>query len=220
MESIKVLQLKNIVKAHKGFSLIELMVVIAIIAVLAAVAIPAYQQYIVRSKLATLAPIAEDIVAKSIQYFNQHGTYPTAVELGYPNSQYGDNISVDDSAVAAISPLLYTEGGGMSGLMIYGPITRPGCNTNANVVFNLDGTKFPGGMIAGGAGAGNNNNQNNSNGQDYINYGFGISKLDSETMVTGCATYLSVDGDLGVQGNYDYVKCAAGDDQGAGLWCP
>lgn len=50
-------------KAQKGFTLIELMIVVAIIGILAAIALPAYQDYTVRSRVSELAVMASGMKA-------------------------------------------------------------------------------------------------------------------------------------------------------------
>ena len=62
---------------QKGFTLIELMIVVAIIGILAAIAIPAYQNYTIRAQVTEGLTLAGGWKAAVAEYYSQNGTFPT-----------------------------------------------------------------------------------------------------------------------------------------------
>ncbi|MBH6185037.1 pilin [Neisseria meningitidis] len=61
---------------QKGFTLIELMIVIAIVGILAAVALPAYQDYTARAQVSEAILLAEGQKSAVTEYYLNHGIWP------------------------------------------------------------------------------------------------------------------------------------------------
>src|ERR1700750_650133 len=79
--------------AQKGFTLIELMIVVAIIGILAAIAIPAYQNYTIRAQVTEGLNLADGWETAVGDYYANNGSMPSLAQLTGTNASTGKYVT-------------------------------------------------------------------------------------------------------------------------------
>jgi type IV pilus assembly protein PilA len=102
-------------QVQKGFTLIELMIVVAIVGILAAIAIPAYQDYTIRAKVTEGLSLADSWKTAISEYYAQYGAFPSCFSIlaagaanciavtGATSGKYVSGIAVNAGGVIAVT---------------------------------------------------------------------------------------------------------------------
>jgi type IV pilus assembly protein PilA len=131
---------------QKGFTLIELMIVVAIIGILAAIAIPAYQDYTIRAQVTEGMNLAGSVKAAVAETYANTGTWPvTNAAAGVGTGTDIDGKYVASVVVGAGGGITITYGGDANAANLDTRTLglRPGLSVNNDVSWQCGPRPLP-----------------------------------------------------------------------------
>ncbi|KTC71411.1 type IV pilus assembly protein PilA [Legionella birminghamensis] len=128
--------LDNEMKKHKGFTLIELMIVVAIVGILAAIAIPAYQDYTIRARVTEGLSLASSAKAAVAETTIARNALPTSqAATGYVSPAATANVSsITIAANTGVITITYTAAAGGGTILL-----TPTLNANGDLTWTCTG---------------------------------------------------------------------------------
>jgi type IV pilus assembly protein PilA len=138
---------------QKGFTLIELMIVVAIIGILAAIAIPAYQDYTIRAQVTEGLTLAGDLKASVAEWYANTGDWADLSDLGI--SAATDKAGKYVTDVGVTGGVITITYGNQANANVTGDTLSltPGTNVNLDVVWTCGNATAPSGasMVTSGS---------------------------------------------------------------------
>jgi type IV pilus assembly protein PilA len=138
---------------QKGFTLIELMIVVAIIGILAAIALPAYQDYTIKAQVSEGPQLSEGLKTAIAEYYAANGAWPAGMsDIGMSGNTVAGSYVGSITQTGGVITINYGNKANAkitnSTLMISGAV-----DTNGDIAWVCGAAATPSGFtIAGAAG--------------------------------------------------------------------